>query len=90
MPNLRFTFRFSSFVSSVKKGLLSFVFVHTFLFLIPPLFSKLNSNFLPSLSFIMHHFSLGSNYLGIKTYFQDAALSAHMASVVKDYLGITV
>lgn len=51
-------------------------------------FSKLN--LLPSLSFIMHHFSLGSNYLGIKTFFQNAALSEHMPSVVRDYLGRTV
>lgn len=92
MPNLRFTSRFSSFVSSVKKGLLSFVFVHMFLlFLIPPVFfSKLNSNLLPSLCFIMHHFSLGSNYLGIKTFSQNAALFEHMTSVVKDYLGVAV
>lgn len=43
-----------------------------------------------SLSFVMHHFSLGSNYLGIKTFFQDAALLEHVTSVVKEYLGITV
>lgn len=94
MPNLRFTSRFSSFVPSVRKGLWSFVFFHIFLlFLIPPLFffpSKLNSNLLPSLSFVMHHFSLGSNYLGTKTFFQDAALLEHMTSVVKDHLGIAV
>lgn len=38
----------------------------------------------------MHHFSLGSNYLEIKTFFQNAALLEHMTSVAKDYLGITV
>lgn len=52
--------------------------------------SKLNSNLLPSLSFVMHHFSLGSNYLGTKTFYQDAALLEHMTSVVKDHLGIAV
>lgn len=38
----------------------------------------------------MHHFSLRTNYLGIKTFFQNAALLEHMTSVAKEYLGITV
>lgn len=59
------------------------------LFLVPPPFS-LNTNLLPFLSFILYHFSLCSNYLRIKTFFQNAALLEHMTSVVRDYLVTTV